>query len=60
MYGYFGYYTRIQIKKYILLHIMASQVKSQISDKIYDTTLDDLLETDQGTEVDLYKINIFK
>jgi len=38
---------------------MASQVKSQLSDKIYDTTLDDLLETDQGLEVDLYKINIF-
>jgi hypothetical protein len=38
---------------------MASQVKSQLSDKVYESTLDDLLETDQGLEVDLYKINIF-
>ena len=38
---------------------MASQVKSQLSDKIYESTLDDLLESDQGQEVDLYKINIF-
>ena len=38
---------------------MASQVKSQLSDKIYESTLDDLMETDQGLEVDLYKINIF-
>jgi len=38
---------------------MASQVKSQLSDKIYESTLDDLLESDQGLEVDLYKINIF-
>ena len=36
-----------------------SQVKSQISDKVYESTLDDLYEFDQGAEVDLYKINIF-
>ena len=38
---------------------MSSQVKSQITDKLYETTLDDLYEFDQGLEVDLYKINVF-
>ena len=38
---------------------MESQVKSQISDKVYDATLDDLYELDENLEVDLYKINVF-
>jgi len=38
---------------------MSSQVKSQITDKLYEATLDDLYEFDQGIEVDLYKINVF-
>jgi hypothetical protein len=38
---------------------MNSQVKSQISDKVYEATLDDLSELDQGLEVDLYKLNVF-
>jgi len=38
---------------------MSSQVKSQITDKVYEATLDDLYELDQGLEVDLYKINVF-
>ena len=38
---------------------MKSQVKSQISDKVYETTLDDLSESDQGLEVDLYKLIVF-
>jgi len=38
---------------------MAGQVKSQISDKLYEVTLDDLYDLDQGLEVDLYKINVF-
>ena len=38
---------------------MNSQVKSQISDKVYEATLDDLSELDQGIEVDLYKLNVF-
>jgi hypothetical protein len=38
---------------------MDSQVKSQITDKVYQATLDDLYELDQGLEVDLYKLNVF-
>jgi len=38
---------------------MDSKVKSQISDKVYEATLDDLYEADQGLEVDLYKLNVF-
>jgi hypothetical protein len=38
---------------------MDSKVKSQISDKVYEATLDDLSEADQGLEVDLYKLNVF-
>jgi len=38
---------------------MDSQVKSQITDKVYQATLDDLYELDQGLEVDLYKMNVF-
>ena len=38
---------------------MESQVKSQISDKVYEATLDDLYELDENLEVDLYKINVF-
>jgi hypothetical protein len=35
------------------------KVKSQISDKVYEATLDDLYEEDQNLEVDLYKLNVF-
>jgi len=35
------------------------KVKSQISDKVYEATLDDLYEDDQNLEVDLYKLNVF-
>jgi len=38
---------------------MGSQVKSQLTDKVYESTLDDLYELDQGLEVDLYKLNVF-
>ena len=37
-----------------------SQVKSQISDYMYKTTLDDLYKSDLDAEVNLYKISVFQ
>ena len=49
----------MNVIKNITLEYNMSQVKSQISDKIYETTIDDLYEFDVDAEVDLYKINVF-